>query len=34
VDELVQAILDAAHTGQSQAGWITVTDLVLAIPIA
>lgn len=33
VDELVQAIRDAARTGQAQAGWITVTELACAIPI-
>jgi nitrogen regulatory protein P-II 1 len=33
VDELVQAIRDAARTGQAQAGWITVTELARAIPI-
>jgi nitrogen regulatory protein P-II 1 len=33
VDELVEAIRDAARTGQSQAGWITVTELARAIPI-
>jgi nitrogen regulatory protein P-II 1 len=34
VDELVLAIQGAARTGQAQAGWVTVTELVLAIPIA
>ena len=34
VDALVQAIADAARTGQDQAGWITVTDVVRAIPVS
>ncbi len=33
VDALVQAIQSAARTGQAVAGWITVTDLVQAVPI-
>jgi len=33
VDELVAAIVSAARTGQKIAGWITVTDLVQAVPI-
>jgi nitrogen regulatory protein P-II 1 len=33
VDELVKAITGGAHTGQAIAGWITVSDLVLAVPI-
>lgn len=32
-DELVRAISTAAHTGQHLAGWITVTELVQAVPI-
>jgi nitrogen regulatory protein P-II 1 len=34
VDALAQAIADAARTGQPQGGWITVTDVVRAIPVA
>ena len=34
VDALAQAIADAARTGQAQGGWITVTDVVRAIPVA
>lgn len=34
VDELAQAISDAARTGQPHAGWITVTDVYRAIPVA
>lgn len=33
VDELVQVIRDAARTGQSHAGWITVTHIAQAISI-
>jgi nitrogen regulatory protein P-II 1 len=33
VDELVGAICAAAHTGQHQAGWVTVTTLAQAIAI-
>jgi len=33
VDALVNAIVDAARTGQVIAGWITVSDLVKAVPI-
>jgi nitrogen regulatory protein P-II 1 len=33
VDEIVAALQAAARTGQTVAGWITVTDLVRAIPI-
>lgn len=33
VDALVRAIVDAARTGQTIAGWITVSDLVQAVPI-
>jgi nitrogen regulatory protein P-II 1 len=33
VDEIVAALKAAARTGQAIAGWITVTDLVGAIPI-
>ncbi len=33
VSELVAAICSAAHTGQQQAGWVTVTDIVSATPI-
>ncbi len=34
VDVLAEAIADAARTGQAQGGWITVTDVVRAIPVA
>ena len=33
VDQIVTTLATAAHTGQSVAGWITVSDLVRAIPI-
>lgn len=33
VDALVSAITTAARTGQAIAGWITVADLVQAVPI-
>lgn len=33
VDELVQAIRLAARTGQPNAGWVTVSELVNALPI-
>lgn len=33
VDALVSAIVEAARTGQAIAGWITVSDLVQAVPI-
>ncbi len=33
VDELLIAICSAARTGQPQAGWVTVSDLVSATPI-
>ncbi|MGM9488081.1 P-II family nitrogen regulator [Ideonella sp. YS5] len=33
VDALVEALLAAAHTGQAVAGWVTVSDLVRAVPI-
>lgn len=34
VDELVGIIERAARTGQAEAGWIYVTDIVKAIPVA
>ena len=34
VDALALTIADAARTGQAQAGWITVSDIVRAIPVA
>jgi nitrogen regulatory protein P-II 1 len=33
VDELVNAIRTAARTGQPNAGWVTVADMTLAMPI-
>lgn len=33
VDELVSVIRTAAHTGQANAGWVTVCELVQAVPI-
>jgi len=33
VDALVDALIAAARTGQAVAGWVTVTDLVRAVPI-
>jgi len=33
VDDFVAAVVTAARTGQKVAGWITVTDLVHAVPI-
>lgn len=33
VDELVDIIGRTAHTGQAEAGWIYVTDIVRAMPI-
>ncbi len=33
VDQIVAALQAAARTGQSVAGWITVTDLARVIPI-
>lgn len=33
VDELVDLIGRTAHTGQAEAGWIYVTDIVKAVPI-
>lgn len=33
VTDLVATICTAAHTGQQQAGWVTVTDIVSATPI-
>lgn len=33
VDELVAAIQSSARTGQTVAGWITVTDVVLTIAV-
>jgi nitrogen regulatory protein P-II 1 len=33
VDEIVTALQSAARTGQAVAGWITVTDVALAVPI-
>lgn len=33
-DELVDAIRTAAHTGQANAGWVIVTDVMRAIPIS
>lgn len=34
VDELVEVIGRAARTGQAEAGWIYVTDIIQAIPVA
>lgn len=34
VDELVGIIEHAARTGQAEAGWIYVTDIIRAIPVA
>lgn len=34
VDELVGIIARAARTGQAEAGWIYVTDIVRAVPVA
>lgn len=33
VDELVKIILAAGRTGQTNSGWIYVTDIVSAIPV-
>jgi nitrogen regulatory protein P-II 1 len=33
VDALVDALVAAARTGQAVAGWVTVADLVRAVPI-
>jgi nitrogen regulatory protein P-II 1 len=33
VDELVEVIRKAAHTGQTTSGWIYVTDIARAMPI-
>ncbi|MDA8260019.1 MAG: P-II family nitrogen regulator [Betaproteobacteria bacterium] len=33
VDELVSIIARTAHTGQAEAGWVYVTDIVEAVPI-
>lgn len=33
VDALVNALVDAARTGQAVAGWVTVSDLSRAVPI-
>ncbi|MGY4829143.1 P-II family nitrogen regulator [Sphaerotilaceae bacterium SBD11-9] len=33
VDEIVSTLLAAAHTGQPNGGWITVSDIGKAIPI-
>lgn len=33
VDEIVAALGSGGHTGQLIAGWITVSDLLLAVPI-
>ncbi|MBT9525157.1 MAG: P-II family nitrogen regulator [Rhizobacter sp.] len=33
VDEIVDSLVAAARTGQSNAGWITVSDITRAIPI-
>ncbi|MGH6625610.1 MAG: P-II family nitrogen regulator [Burkholderiaceae bacterium] len=33
VDALVDALVAAARTGQAVAGWVTVSDLSLAVPI-
>ena len=33
VDEIVSALAKAAHTGQSIAGWITISEVSKAIPI-
>lgn len=33
VDEIVATLTTAAHTGQSVAGWVTVTDVLQALPI-
>lgn len=34
VDELVGVILAAAHTGQPNAGWVTVTNIVQAVAVS
>lgn len=34
VDELVGVIRSAARTGQPNAGWVTVTDIVQAVPVS
>ncbi|MDA8256870.1 MAG: P-II family nitrogen regulator, partial [Betaproteobacteria bacterium] len=34
VDELVDIIGRAARTGQAEAGWIYVSDIIQAIPVA
>ena len=33
VDEIVDTLVAAARTGQSNAGWITVSDITQAVPI-
>lgn len=33
VDEIVDTLVAAARTGQSNAGWITVSDITRAVPI-
>ena len=33
VDELVRELVAAARTGQAVAGWVTVSDLIQAVPI-
>ena len=34
VDELVHIIGRAAHTGKAEAGWIYISDIIQAVPIA
>ncbi len=34
VDELVEIIERAAHTGQAEAGWIYVSEIIQAVPVA
>ena len=34
VDELVKTIERAARTGQAEAGWIYVSDIIQAVPVA